>query len=62
MPEAIVVDAIHTPVGRAARGSLNDARSDDLAAVPLKALVERSPGVAFSETGDITMGCGFALG
>jgi acetyl-CoA C-acetyltransferase len=62
MPEAVIVDAIRTPIGRAAKGSLKDVRADDLAAVPLKALVERNPGVDFSETVDIMMGCGFGMG
>jgi acetyl-CoA C-acetyltransferase len=62
MPEAVIVDAIRTPIGRAAKGSLKDVRTDDLAAVPLKALVERNPGVDFSETADIMMGCGFQMG
>ena len=44
MPEAVIVDAIRTPIGRAAKGSLKDVRTDDLAAIPLKALVERNPG------------------
>jgi acetyl-CoA C-acetyltransferase len=62
MPEAVIVDAIRTPIGRAAKGSLKDVRADDLAAVPLKALVERNPDVDFSETVDIMMGCGFQMG
>jgi acetyl-CoA C-acetyltransferase len=62
MPEAVIVDAVRTPIGRAAKGSLKDVRADDLAAVPLKALVERNPGVDFSATADIMMGCGFAMG
>src|SRR6478672_862817 len=56
MPEAVIVDAIRTPIGRAAKGSLKDVRADDLAAVPLKALVERNPGVDFSQTVDFQMG------
>src|SRR6059058_674992 len=62
MPEAVIVDAIRTPIGRAGKGSLKDVRADDLAAVPLKALVERNPGVDFSQTVDVMMGCGFGLG
>ncbi len=62
MPEAVIVDAIRTPIGRAAKGALKDVRADDLAAVPLRALVERNPGVDFSQTDDIMMGCGFPLG
>src|SRR5262249_27489372 len=60
--EAVIVDAIRTPIGRAGKGSLKDVRADDLAAVPLKALVERNPGVDFGETVDVMMGCGFGLG
>ena len=37
-------------------------RADDLAAVPLRALVERNPEVDFAETADILMGCGFPMG
>jgi len=59
MPEAVIVDAIRTPIGRAVKGTLRDIRADDLAAIPLRALVERNPGVDFSETNDVMMGCGF---
>jgi acetyl-CoA C-acetyltransferase len=62
MPEAVIVDAIRTPIGRAAKGSLREVRADDLAAVPLKALVDRNPGVDFGETDDVMMGCGFQMG
>ena len=59
MPEAVIVDAVRTPIGRAVKGTLRDVRADDLAAVPLRALVERNPDVNFSETNDVMMGCGF---
>jgi len=62
MPEAVIVDAVRTPIGRAAKGSLKDVRADDLAAVPLRALMERNPGVDFTETDDVMMGCGFQIG
>jgi acetyl-CoA C-acetyltransferase len=62
MPNAVIVDAVRTPIGRAAKGSLKDVRADDLAAVPLKALVERNPEVDFAQTDDILMGCGFPIG
>jgi acetyl-CoA C-acetyltransferase len=62
MPEAVIVDAIRTPIGRAGKGSLKDVRTDDLAAVPLRALVERNPGVDFAQTVDLMMGCGLAVG
>lgn len=56
MPEAVIVDAIRTPIGRAFKGSLKDVRADELAALPLKTLVERNPDVDFSETNDVMMG------
>src|SRR5918992_3323818 len=62
MPDAVIVDAVRTPIGRAAKGSLKDVRADELAAVPLKALVERNPDVDFAQTDDILMGCGFPMG
>src|SRR5215213_8768296 len=62
MPDAVIVVAVRTPIGRAAKGSLKDVRADDLAAIPLKALVERNPEVDFAQTTDILMGCGFPMG
>jgi acetyl-CoA C-acetyltransferase len=59
MPEAVIVDAIRTPIGRAVKGTLKDVRADDLAAIPLRALVQRNPEVDFSQTDDVMMGCGF---
>ena len=59
MSEAVIVDAVRTPIGRAIKGTLRDIRADDLAAIPLRALVERNPEVDFSETVDVMMGCGF---
>ncbi len=62
MPEAVIVDAIRTPIGRAGRGSLKSVRADDLAAIPLRALVERNPELDPSTIVDIMMGCGFCEG
>src|SRR6185503_14427817 len=56
MPEAVIVDAVRTPIGRAVKGSLKDVRADDLAAIPLKALIDRNPQVDFAETNDVMMG------
>ena len=53
MPEAVIVDAVRTPIGRAFKGSLKDLRTDELAAVPLKALVKRNTGVDFGQTDDV---------
>ncbi|MCW3069271.1 MAG: acetyl-CoA acetyltransferase [Solirubrobacterales bacterium] len=62
MPEAVIVDAIRTPIGRAVKGSLKSVRADDLAAVPLKALIERNPQLEQKSIGDVMMGCGNAEG
>src|SRR5213082_3094858 len=62
MPEAVIVDAIRTPIGRAVKGSLKTVRADELAAIPLRALIERNPEVNFSETGDVMMGAASSIG
>jgi acetyl-CoA C-acetyltransferase len=62
MPEAVIVDAIRTPIGRAGKGSLKSVRADDLAAIPLRELIARNPEVEPSSIVDIMMGCGFCEG
>jgi acetyl-CoA C-acetyltransferase len=62
MPEAVIVDAIRTPIGRAGRGSLKTVRADDLAAIPLRALIERNPEVDFAQTNDVMMGAASSVG
>jgi acetyl-CoA C-acetyltransferase len=62
MPEAVIVDAIRTPIGRAMKGSLKTVRADDLAATPIRALIERNPEVDFSETVDVMMGSASGIG
>jgi acetyl-CoA C-acetyltransferase len=62
MPEAVIVDAVRTPIGRAFKGSLVGVRADELAATPLRALVERNPDVDFSETVDVMMGSASGIG
>jgi acetyl-CoA C-acetyltransferase len=62
MPEAVIVDAIRTPIGRAGKGSLRAVRADDLAAIPLRALIERNPQVDFGETVDVMMGAASSVG
>jgi len=59
MPEAVIVDAVRTPIGRAVKGSLKSVRADDLAAIPLKALIERNPQLDQRSIGDVMMGCGY---
>ena len=62
MPEAVIVDAIRTPIGRAVKGSLKTVRADELAAIPIRALIERNPGVDFSQTDDVLMGAASGVG
>ncbi len=56
MPEAFICDYIRTPIGRFG-GSLSSVRTDDLGAIPLKALVERNPRVDWEAVGDVIYGC-----
>ena len=56
MFEAFLCDAIRTPIGRYG-GTLATVRADDLAALPLKALMERNPRVDWAQVDDIIFGC-----
>ena len=56
MREAYICDAVRTPFGRYG-GGLAAVRPDDLAAVPLKALMERNPGIEWSAVDDVILGC-----
>ncbi len=56
MTEAYICDAIRTPFGRYG-GALKDVRADDLGAVPIRALVERNPGVDWRALDDLLYGC-----
>ncbi|MBH0114919.1 3-oxoadipyl-CoA thiolase [Novosphingobium sp. YJ-S2-02] len=56
MTQAFICDAIRTPVGKLG-GSLSPIRADDLAALPLSALMERNPGVDWTRVDDVIMGC-----
>ncbi len=56
MPEAFICDAVRTPIGRYA-GALKDIRADDLGAIPLRALVDRNPGVDWGAVDDLYYGC-----
>ena len=57
MQEAVIVDCLRTPVGKAPRGALRRTRPDDLAAVVLRALLDKYPQVAPEELDDIILGC-----
>jgi 3-oxoadipyl-CoA thiolase len=56
MPEAFLCDAVRTPIGRYA-GGLAKVRTDDLAAVPLKALMKRHPNIDWAELDEVYYGC-----
>ncbi len=56
MTEAYICDYIRTPIGRFG-GALSSVRADDLGAIPLKALVERNPGVDWAQVDDVVYGC-----
>ena len=57
MPEAVLVSAVRTPVGRAPKGALSTTRSDDLAAIALTAALDHVPALDKSEIEDVILGC-----
>src|SRR5436190_20365852 len=62
MEDAVIVSAVRTPIGRANKGVLKDVRADDLAAVAVKAAVERVPQFDRSLIEDVILGCAFPEG
>ena len=62
MPEAVIVDAIRTPVGRAFKGSLASLRPDETLAHVLDQVLERNPGVDPSSVEEVIAGCGLPQG
>jgi acetyl-CoA acyltransferase len=56
MADVFICDAIRTPFGRYG-GALANIRTDDLAAIPIKALMERNPGVDWQAVDDVIFGC-----
>ena len=59
MPEAVIVAAARTPIGRAKKGVLADVRPDDLMAFAIQAAIEKVPEVDAGEIVDVMIGCGF---
>jgi len=59
MPEAVIVSATRTPIGRARKGSLVEARPDDLVAFAIDAALKQVPGLDRGEVVDVIVGCGF---
>jgi acetyl-CoA C-acetyltransferase len=62
MPEAVIVDSVRTPIGRAFKGSLKDLRPDDTAAFIIDALLERNEALDPALVEDVYMGCGAPQG
>src|SRR6202022_725413 len=56
MPEVFICDALRTPFGRYG-GTLATIRTDDLAAIPIRVLMERNPGVDWATLDDVIFGC-----
>jgi len=59
MTEAVIVSTARTPIGRARKGSLVDARPDDLCALAVQAALDRVPELPRGEIVDVMVGCGF---
>ncbi len=57
MQEAVIVDCLRTPVGKAPKGTLRNTRPDDMAATVIRTLLERYPQVPREEVDDVILGC-----
>jgi len=62
MPEAVIVSAVRTPVGRAFKGSLRTTRPDDLAALAIREVLARVPAIDAKEIDDVILGCAMPEG
>ena len=62
MPEAVIVDTVRTPIGRAFKGSLAQVRPDDVGAFVLDQLLERNPGVDPTAVEEVFCGVGMPQG
>jgi acetyl-CoA C-acetyltransferase len=62
MPDAVIVDAVRSPIGRAFKGSLIQIRPDDLGAYVVDQLLERNPEVSPDSIEDLICGCGLPQG
>ncbi|MBV9026258.1 MAG: acetyl-CoA C-acetyltransferase [Streptomycetaceae bacterium] len=62
MPEAVIVSAARSPIGRAFKGSLKDVRPDDLTAMIIEALLAKVPELDPREIDDLMLGCGLPGG
>jgi acetyl-CoA acetyltransferase family protein len=62
MPEAVIVSALRAPIGRAVKGTLKDVRPDDLAALVIRAALEKVPQLDPNIIEDVIVGCAFPEG
>jgi acetyl-CoA acyltransferase len=62
MPEAVIVSAVRTAVGKSKKGALANTRPDDFGAVAIKAAVDRATGLDASEIDDVIIGCAMPEG
>jgi acetyl-CoA C-acetyltransferase len=62
MPEAVIVSAVRSPIGRAGKGSLIDVRPDDLAAQMVRAALDKVPALDPADIDDLMLGCGLPGG
>jgi acetyl-CoA C-acetyltransferase len=62
MPEAVIVDAVRTPIGRAFKGALAQLRPDDMTAFVIDRLLERNPDVDPATVEEVACGCGMPQG
>ena len=60
MPDAVIVSAARTPIGRATKGSFIDVRPDDLGAFAIQKALEKVPELSGAEIEDVYIGCGFS--
>lgn len=62
MPQAVIIDCLRTAVGKAPRGALRTVRPDDLAAVVIRALLDKHPQVERGAVDDVILGCAMPEG
>src|SRR4051812_36230022 len=62
MPEAVIVSAARSPIGRAFKGSLKDVRPDDLTATIIRTALEKIPQLDPRDIDDLMLGCGLPGG
>ena len=60
--EAVIVSAVRTPVGKAPRGTLRNHRPEDLGALVIREVINRTPGLDPAEIEDVILGCAFPEG